>query len=362
MFNPITMNDIVKEAKRHCIPLSVAVEVTYTCNEQCIHCYLDSHAVRGMSLGEYEHLFDQLAEAGTLFVTLTGGEPFSRPDFIDILRAARKRRLSVSILTNGTLLTAAIVEELKSLHIYDIHISLYGSQPKTHDAITHLPGSFVRTTRSIRLLIEAGIPVKIKCPLMRQNIHEAHALKALARDLGARIFFNPLITARNSGDTTVWDCRLTPDQLAVVMRDPDLFEQEPVALHSTEELSCGAASIGTCDVVFTGGSVDPTGAVFPCNQLRINLGNVRAQPFGDIWKNSKNAHYLRSMSLHDLHQCGSCDLLQYCGRCPGLALLEDGDLLGCSSAAHQFAQSRRDLHIYPSQPHLFNPRGVIPNE
>ena len=71
------------------IPLGVQLDVTYRCNERCIHCYLDHEDHGEMTTAEIFDVLDQLAEAGTFFVTFSGGEVFMRKDFFRILEYAR---------------------------------------------------------------------------------------------------------------------------------------------------------------------------------------------------------------------------------------------------------------------------------
>ena len=101
-------------------------------------------------------------------------------------------------------------------------------------------------------------------------------------------------------------------------------------------------------------SFDPDGNVYVCNQLRLIGGNILSQPLRQIWKESPIFQRLREIRLRDLKSCAVCDLFQNCTRCPGLALLEDGDLLGCSSAAKLVAQESQRLNIFPTEAHIFS--------
>ena len=71
------------------VPLSVQLDVTYRCNERCVHCYLDHDDHGEMTTAEICGVLDQLAEAGIFFLIFSGGEVFMRRDFFEILRIAR---------------------------------------------------------------------------------------------------------------------------------------------------------------------------------------------------------------------------------------------------------------------------------
>lgn len=342
----LEIRDMTSMAIRETIPISVLIEVCHTCNENCIHCFLADHQQKGLTTRQYEVLFDQLVEAGTFFVILTGGEPFLRKDFMEIVRMARKRRISVTIFTNGTLITEEIADELARLWVQEVHISLYSADPGTHDAITRLPGSFERSTRAIRMLRERGVLVRIKTPLMSMTADGVDALRELSQSLGASLQLTTVITAKDDGDQTTHSLRLTESQLSELLRD------ERVEKHVSAPAELEDESI-PCDTVFNGGAIDPYGNVFPCNQLQVNGGNVLEKPFGEIWRDSPVFHELRSIRLGQLSRCKGCDLVVFCTRCPGLALLEDGDLLGCSSAAARIAKIRQKGGLYPEQKHIF---------
>lgn len=342
----LEIRDMTSMAIREVIPISVLIEVCHICNENCIHCFLAEHQEKGLTTGQYEVLFNQLVESGTFFVILTGGEPFLRKDFMDIVRMARKRRISVTIFTNGTLINEDIASELARLWVQEVHISLYSANPHVHDSITRLPGSFERSVRAIRMLRERGVLVRIKTPLMRITADGVDELRQLSQELDASLQVTTVITAKDDGDQATHALQLTEPQLS------ELLQDERIEKHVLSPVNPDAASI-PCDTVFNGGAIDPFGNVFPCNQLQIKGGNVLEKPFGEIWRESPVFRDLREIRLGQLGKCQDCDLVTFCTRCPGLALLEDGDLLGCSAAAERIAKIRQASGLYPEQKHIF---------
>src|SRR5260370_41994311 len=83
------------------VPLAIHLDVTYRCNERCVHCYLDHDDHGEMSTAEIEDVLDQLAEAGTFFLTLSGGGVQERGDRFDLLEQARRGRIDRQIQSNG---------------------------------------------------------------------------------------------------------------------------------------------------------------------------------------------------------------------------------------------------------------------
>jgi len=345
----IQLTEITALGKRKTLPSSVLVEVCYTCNENCIHCCLDNHSTSGLTLEQYSTLFDQMVQAGTFYVILTGGEPFTRADFMEIVESARKRRLSVTIFTNGTLITDQQIARLRELHIEEVHVSIYSADAETHDKVTRVPGSFIKSIRTIQRMLDSSITVRLKCPLMNITADGIEEIKKLASNLGVNIQYTAVITAKNDGSCATHRSRLTSEQLRAIIPDSDVFTQSSKPIYFRDDLDCIP-----CDTVFNGGSIDPDGNVYVCNQWRIVGGNVLDEPLGQIWKESPIFEHLRTIRLRDLKECATCELFQYCTRCPGLAYLEDGNMFGCSSVARSVAEERRRAGVYPTAVHIFS--------
>ncbi len=72
------------------VPMSVHFDITYRCNERCVHCYLDHDDHGEMTTAEIKRVLDELAAAGTFFLTLSGGEVLMRRDFFELLEYARR--------------------------------------------------------------------------------------------------------------------------------------------------------------------------------------------------------------------------------------------------------------------------------
>jgi MoaA/NifB/PqqE/SkfB family radical SAM enzyme len=94
------MQEMSEKALRLNIPLSVQLDLTYRCNERCVHCYLDHDDHGEMTTSEIKDVLDQLAEAGVFFLSLSGGEPFMRRDFFDLLEHARRLLFNVKVFTS----------------------------------------------------------------------------------------------------------------------------------------------------------------------------------------------------------------------------------------------------------------------
>jgi sulfatase maturation enzyme AslB (radical SAM superfamily) len=82
---------------------------------------------------------------------------------------------------------------------------------------------------------------------------------------------------------------------------------------------------------------------------------VREKSVLEIWYGSRELRNLRHITPDDLTQCQTCEVKQYCSRCPGQALLEDGSLTGCHSRAKVIARIRKRLAEQQQQATGANP-------
>jgi radical SAM protein with 4Fe4S-binding SPASM domain len=324
------LQEMTAKALKLNIPLNVQLDLTYRCNERCVHCYLDHNDHGEMTTAEIKHLLDEMADAGVFILTLSGGEIFLRKDFFEILEHARRLMFCVKLKTNAVLIREKEAARLRDLGIESIQISIYSHRPEVHDAITLVPGSLKRSVDAIRFLKSQGLKVIIANVLMIQNMQDYQGVRALAAELGVECTLDPTVTPMMDGDRSVLDLNVDQSSLRQVFRDAflvgdvDEFCAIP-APAGEDELNSTPCSAG-----HTACYVSPYGEVFPCVQFPLPTGNVRKQRFVDIWRHSEQMDDVRSIRLKDLPTCSSCSHVGSCTRCPGLAYME-GNMRGPSS-------------------------------
>ena len=122
--------------------------------------------------------------------------------------------------------------------------------------------------------------------------------------------------------------------MALVTADSAVSSGIPLPAES-DDLPCSAGH-NTC-------YISPYGEVFPCVQLPVAAGNVRHRKFEDIWYRSPEMRRVESIRESQLTHCGNCSIRGYCERCPGLALMEGGDLMGAYERACEMAEMNARL-------------------
>jgi len=307
------------------IPIYVFLELTRLCNLRCRHCYLVKEKKAELSTEEIKEVIRQLRNENALILNFSGGEVFERQDFFDISEYAKELNFGIKIFTNGTLIDDLKAARLAKLKPLRVEISIYSLDPEVHDSITGVEGSLEKSLNALCLLRSHKIPLRIKTPLMKNNFSGYRRIIELAKRLGAKYQFDPNIIPKLDGDKSVLCRRIGKKNLIQLLRDPAIRANEDSMTRGggqTEGLSCSAGH-NSC-------AINAYGEVQPCAILPIKLGSLRKNDFCNIWKNSPELNCLRSVRMSDLKVCSKCSLLACCARCPGLAYLETGNILGVS--------------------------------
>ena len=208
----------VAQARRLRIPLHGSLDLTYRCNLRCVHCYagpLPNRTQTGhkeLTTEQTISIIDQVADAGCLFLLITGGEPLVRKDFRDVYRHAKNRGLFVTVFTNGTRIDEKTISLFEDFPPLAVEISIYGIRAKTHDRVTGVPGSHKRTMKAVELLIDRGIRVTLKTVLMTLNRDELAGMEGLARQRGLKFRFDAMISPRLDGSRSPLKFRVSPDE------------------------------------------------------------------------------------------------------------------------------------------------------
>lgn len=182
---------------------SVFWSITGRCNYRCRHCYMDAP---GGALGELPteqalSLIDQMAQCGVLRVDLTGGEPFVRRDFWQLVdRFAYHNIIIDQIYTNGWLLTEKVLDEFEKRSMHPA-FSLSFDGVGWHDWMRGVKGAEEAALRALRLCRQRGFLTNVEMCIHKGNQHLLPQTLALLRETG----ITGLRTGRVS-ETELW-CR-----------------------------------------------------------------------------------------------------------------------------------------------------------
>lgn len=362
-------------------PRLVFWETTAGCNLACIHCrritVADQLLPQDLTTDEAFGLIDQIAAFARPIFVLSGGEPLFRSDIFAIARHASNAGLIVALATNGTLIDADVARRIKESGVRRVSISFDGADAATHDLFRG-SGAFERAIQGMRYLQEVGVPYQINTTVARHNVHQMGQTLALAKELGAQALHLFLLVPVGCGVEIADDQQITPAEYeqvlnwmydaemaggielkatcaphyfrivrqrqaeerrqGIVRQRPDsLHRQQHAGRHPSSSRASGhpggdgrhplhamtrgcLAGTGVC-------FVSHRGEVFPCGYLPLEAGNIRQQPFREIWERSALFAELRDLNLLT-GKCGLCEFKRICGGCRARAYGMTREYLG----------------------------------
>ncbi len=144
-------------------------------------------------------IIDKLDKLGVVYIQLTGGEPFLRPDLAEIINYIKRKGLSVLVSTNGTLPLSVYEKVIKAASVDAIGVSLHSNHPKTQEKINGSPGSWGKTIKTIKFLRDKGENVYVCCVVSSLNLQEVPAIVKFCEDnLKVTIGLAPAVTASDN--------------------------------------------------------------------------------------------------------------------------------------------------------------------
>lgn len=296
---------------------SIHIDVANACNERCVHCYIPEDCKKNViDSSLFYKIIDEGRDLNIIHVTLSGGEPLLHRDIINFLKKCREKDLSVNVLSNLTLLTEEIIEEMKKNPLLSVQTSLYSMDEAVHDSITKLSGSFEKTKSGLLRLCSEGIPVQISCPIMKQNKDSYLDVMHWGWEHNISVATEPQIFASYDHSKCNLDNRLSEDEVAEVI-DAQLKEGYAQPLREIaikkEKMEKNAPVCSICRYSFC---VTAEGKVFPCAGWQKNIiGDLNNQSVRDIWENSNKIRALREIKRSQFPNCVDCVDRGYCTVC-----------------------------------------------
>jgi len=320
-----------------------SIRLTNACNLQCPHCYTNGGKAlpNELILSEIKSVIDQFSELKTLYTFFTGGEPFIRKDIVEILQYTFKKKIGISLSTNGQLLNKEILEKIKNIDFKLFQVSLDGDE-SLHDMIRG-KGAGKKAINAIRLATEilkrnvgvGTVMMKYNYKVLDKVLDEAVKQKA---DIFALMFL--IVTGRA-------DESLKPDPKDYGMALEAVFDKykkvkskirfaknttilpalipkewRKKGLHKT----FSPCSFPYCIGIDAKGDVAPCDGFFNCPEMI--MGNIRNQTLKEIWNKSKIVKDIIKINPKDLKGvCKKCIYRDYCaGGCRAYSYIKYKDL------------------------------------
>lgn len=330
-------------------PREVLIEITYECPLKCKHCssYNNFSSPEDKLTGmEIDKIIDDLIELGVELVEISGGEPLCHPHVYNMIRYAKEKELKVYLYTSGVIkhsesigpINGSIAEKLNDLRVDKICVNMQGADPRVHDSITGVVGSFNYLRNSVRSLLENNLYVAAHFVPMKPNLKQFESVIDYASKIGIREVGVLRFVAQGRGRVNKKSLALSRSQTAQFMEvlntqrkrtDVKVRLGVPIDFcflleESQDPIAC-TAGINKCAIM-------ANGTVIPCPAYKelpdYVAGNIRCSSLKELWNESKVFERFRDFNYSKLKGlCSKCPYVYSCkGRCPAQRILDGGDL------------------------------------
>ena len=332
--------------------------VTSACNFRCGACFSDSGptAAGELTTDEARKTIRDAVAAGVSDFVISGGEPFLRPDLVELLAYVKQLGAASRIATNGTLLSRDLLERLRrDTSVQAFQVSLDTLDPAAYASVHGAPGELLGVALdTVRAIREFGYHTTVASRLSPATLPGLPALldRAAAEGWATLTIHCPLHTGRAAG---VWPqdddllSRLEP-VLEHFLAGPKHWVVEttipwaryhPVIRGLSGRIRVACSGCGACRYRL---AVHPDGSITPCiciHQPVAVMGNVRRDELGAVFQDSPIARLMRQPAEYGL--CADCGNVEVCGagcRASALALTGRLDGLDGSCPVRRLRQQR----------------------
>ncbi len=265
-------------------------------------------------------------------ISFTGGEPFYRDDFLELLElfTTHVSTIEMSILSNGTLITSDIAEKLKSFNISKVQVSIDGDEA-THDDIRG-QGSFKKAEAGIKSLLDAGVNTTISFTAHKGNYKILPEVVKIARNWNVNSIWSDRVIPEGSGSELLLmskdETKEYIELLGKLAGENIVSESCACKVHNRRALQFLANSEQNAPYYCKAGknllTVMHNGDVYVCRRMPILLGNLREQTLKDIYCNHEILKDLRQERT--IKGCEKCEHKTVCrGGLKCLAYAVNGD-------------------------------------
>ncbi len=310
-------------------PLYGHIDLTYRCNYNCIHCYCKGleDKEKELTTDEWKNIIDQIQQEGCIWLTLSGGEPLAREDFLEIYKYSKEKGLLITIFTNGSLLTDELIDYFVNHPPYSIEITLNGINKNTYESVTRNKNSFEKIIRILHKLKDRKLPVSLKTNGLKQNKNEKLKIKEFSEELLGKgrfkfdsIIYPSLKIYSDSSESPI-QYRLSPQEMQ------DIEESDPDMMNLRKEQFCKPAHLlrdqeflYQCNSWLTNFFINPCGRLKFCqltDKFSIDLKEISFKYGFYTFKKALLGELFKTSS-----KCRACSLRQICLNCPAKAFLE----------------------------------------
>ncbi|MEM9845060.1 MAG: pyrroloquinoline quinone biosynthesis protein PqqE [Pseudomonadota bacterium] len=317
-------------------PIAMLAELTHRCPLACPYCSnpLELAMIESeLDTKTWARVFDEAARLGVLQLHLSGGEPASRRDLVELVTSARDAGLYTNLITSGIGLNEAKLAQLDEAGLDHVQLSLQGTTPELADDIGGYRGGFTRKMQVARWISEIGFPLTLNVVLHRRNLHQLPRAFEIAQELGARRIEVATVQfhgwALKNRDALMPTKEQAKEAIRLVnkarkdLKGTLVIDFVPADYHDQLPKRC-MGGWGT-----TGLNIAPDGQVLPCHAAQtiphLTFDRVQEKPLSEIWYSGAAFNAYRGDAWMP-DTCKTCDRkeIDFGGcRCQAMALTGD---------------------------------------
>jgi radical SAM protein with 4Fe4S-binding SPASM domain len=335
----VTTND---EKPIYKTPIIAHLSITSACNMNCKYCSVRSiHTkLNQLSTDECKKIIDKLVDWGVFQIGLTGGEPTTRSDLVELVRYTSSKNVACNLTTNGWHITQKLVDQLADAGLTQVQLSLDSHIEEEHEKYRN-KGSYKRVMESALMFKKKGLIVGFDTVVTNDNLNKIEKMIKFLNDKG---YDGLTLLKLKQGDLSLEDFkRLVPEykkygelidkickyngHLDVTL---DCGSVCNLCMTLTEEEAKTLHSAG-CPAGHTLVHVDSNGDMYPCAGLskkEFKFGNILTDDPSDVWNNNNVLKQMRDIKKMITGKCKKCPKLDNCrGGCRAISY-SFGNLLG----------------------------------
>lgn len=318
-------------------------DITGACNLNCAYCREKQTAgLNHLELSQILPIVDQFAEASVQRVCIAGGEPLTLPFLGDVLAYMNGKVEKIAITTNGTLITERNVDTIKK-HCNAVQVSLDGSKAEFHDRLRG-SGTFIKTVRGIKILINSGVRVVTRFTICRPNVEDISDYIRFAHSLGASAaYVRRCLPAGNYANVQPFSAPelfeiykqaySVGQHIGIRVGSSDYFSQlffDPAEMSKAEESMRKRPGqvVSGCSIGIDAFFLAQDGKILFCPYLPVFCGDLTKEKLVNVWQHSQMFKVCRNLRWNLEGKCANCRWKLCCGGCPAYAYLTTGKITG----------------------------------
>ncbi len=288
-------------------PIAVSIEPTTACNLKCPQCPSGlrqfTRPTGNLKPEMNKNILDGLGKNLQYINYYFQGEPFINPNFLSLVKEARKRNIYVLTSTNAHFISDKTANEIIDSGLSEIIISIDGATQETYENY-RIEGDLEKVKAGTKNLVAAKKKRNSSLPILtfqflvsKQNEHEIDQIKLLKDEMGVdQVKFKTI---------QVYDYE-TGNDLIPENEKYSRYKKNAAGKYELKNAYHNSCWRSWSSCVFTW-----DGSVVPCcfdKDANHQMGNITQNDFQSIWKNAIYSEFHQQLlkNRKQIEICRNC--------------------------------------------------------